>query len=113
MNHPVIEWAPFTLTDGVDAGTLLAASEALQSEFLGKQPGFLKRELVRLDQNHWVDIVYWKDKEAVERAMQNVASSPVCFQYFHLMVGADHDQPGEGVMLYEHVKSYEQPKATG
>jgi hypothetical protein len=106
MNHQVLEFAPFDLADGISETELLDASEALQSEFLDRQDGFLKRELVRRDERHWVDIVYWRDKEAVERAMKNAEESPVCFRYFQLMIGADHDQPGSGVLLLEQVRSY-------
>lgn len=106
MNHQVIEFAPFELATGSSEAELLDASEALQSDFLDRQDGFLKRELLRRDDRNWIDIVYWRDKEAVERAMKNAAESPACFRYFQLMVGADHDQPGSGVLLLEQVKSY-------
>jgi len=106
MNHQVIEFAPFELAPGASEAELLDASEALQSDFLDRQDGFIKRELVRRDDRNWIDIVYWRDREAVERAMKNAVESPVCFRYFQLMAGADHDQPGSGVLLLEHVKSY-------
>jgi hypothetical protein len=102
-----IEWAPFQLVEGVDEATLLAASEALQSEFVSRQSGFIRRDLVKTKENHWVDIVYWNSPEAAEQAVQNAANSPVCFKYFSLMAGADHADPGAGVTHLEVVKTYE------
>lgn len=101
-----IEWAPFTLADGVDEATLLAASEALQREFLSQQPGFVRRELLRGSGTQWVDLVYWASKEAAEAAMQHVAGSPVCHRYFALMAGADGDEPGAGVLHLAQVAQY-------
>ncbi len=113
MEHQlVIEWAPFVLKEGIDETTLLQASEALQSEFLSRQPGFVKRELLRADERHWVDMVYWENSRAIEEAMKSVAESPACYRYFQLMVGADHDNPGSGVSLFQQVKTYHYPSNT-
>jgi hypothetical protein len=101
-----IEWAPFSLAEGVDEASLLAASEALQREFLSQQPGFVRRELLRGHGNQWVDLVYWASQEAAETAMQNVAGSPVCHRYFSLMAGADASEPGAGVLHLAQVAQY-------
>lgn len=106
---PVIEWAPFELKEGIDEAVLLEASEALQDEFLSKQPGFIRRELLRGEGRTWVDLVYWENGSAIEEAMKNVAGSPVCYRYFQLMVGANHDEPESGVSLFQLIRSYRQP----
>jgi hypothetical protein len=109
-NHPqklTVEWAPFQLAEGVDEATLLAASAALQGEFLSKQSGFIKRELVKAKDNQWVDLVYWNSLEEAEQAAKNAANnSPICFKYFELMVGADPDDPSAGVIHLEVVETY-------
>jgi hypothetical protein len=101
-----IEWAPFTLAEGVDEATLLAASEALQREFLSQQPGFVRRELLRGSSNQWVDLVYWASQDAAEAAMQNVVGSAVCHRYFALMAGTDANEPGAGVLHLAQVAQY-------
>jgi heme-degrading monooxygenase HmoA len=75
----VVEWAPFQIAEGTDETKLLRASEALQSEFLSKQKGFLRRELLHGPGQQWVDLVYWESREAAEVAAQNAANSPVCY----------------------------------
>lgn len=101
-----IEWAPFLVADGVDEATLYAASAALQQEFLSQQPGFIRRELLKGAGNQWCDLVYWASRAAADQAGQNASNSPVCYRYFTLMQGADHTEPGAGVLHFQRVKSY-------
>jgi hypothetical protein len=63
----VIEWAPFTLVEGIDEAKLLQASQALQADFLSQQKGFLRRELLKGKDNAWVDLIYWESPEAAEQ----------------------------------------------
>jgi hypothetical protein len=105
-NGLAIEWAPFTLVEGVEETQLLAASDLLQQEFLGQQPGFIRRELLRGPGRQWFDLVYWETLAAAEQAGQQAMNSPVCFRYFSLMEGADHADLSAGVFHAQQVKSY-------
>jgi hypothetical protein len=102
----VLEWAPFQLKPGVTEADLLAASEALQTEFLGGQPGFIRRELLKGKDGQWVDNVYWRSLQEAEQAAHQVMQSPVCIRYFELMADADHDDPSAGVSHFTHVRTY-------
>ncbi|RIK40050.1 MAG: hypothetical protein DCC55_16255 [Chloroflexi bacterium] len=102
----VIEWAPFELVAGTAEEVLMQASEVLQKEFLARQPGFIRRELLRGRDNQWVDLVYWESMEDAVQAAQNAANSPVCYAYFQLMVAADHDDPAAGVLHFDQMRSY-------
>lgn len=103
---PTIEWAPFTLAAGVDETALLAASEALQRDFLGKQRGFLHRELLKGSDGQWVDIIYWESRDAVRQAMANTQTSLVCQRYFTLIVPPSEDDPSGGISLFDLVRRY-------
>jgi len=108
MTHNVIvEWAPFMIKPGVDEAELIAASEALQNEFLSQQSGFIRRELLRGNNGHWVDLAVWESRDAADQAVKNAAESPVCFRYFQLMANADHDNPGDGVLHFDRIREYE------
>ena len=107
MTTVTIEWAPFRLVDGVDEARLLRASDALQTEFLSKQPGFVRRELLEGPDGQWADLVYWESEETAARAMQQAAESPVCLEYFKLLTGADHGDPGAGVIHFAKRRTYE------
>lgn len=105
MDGMVIEWAPFTLAAQVTESELLAASEDLQEGFLSRQPGFVRRELLRASADEWIDLVYWASDAAARRAMGQAAASPVCHRYFHLMVAADQGA-GAGVRHFNLYRSY-------
>jgi hypothetical protein len=103
-NKVVVEWAPFELVAGTDEAVLLQASAALQQDFLARQPGFIRRELLRGKENQWVDLVYWESMEAAEQAAHIAAASPVCYAYFQLMVATDHNDPAAGVLHFERIE---------
>lgn len=103
----IIEWAPFTIKEGINEETLLKSSADLQQEFLNKQVGFIKRELIKKSDRDYVDIVHWKSKEDAGRAIENAENSPICFAYFQLMAEADHNHPGAGVSIFEVVGEYQ------
>ncbi len=104
--NQVIEWAPFKLAEGVDAAALLAASDVMQQGFLIQQKGFVRRDLVKTADGQWVDVVHWDSHQNAEQAMQEAMNNPVCFKYFELMVGVDHNDPSMGVMHLRVMKSY-------
>lgn len=85
MSDQVIEWAAFRLKEGVSDSTLFAASETIQQEFLKRQKGFIKRDLVKESDGKWVDVVYWESHQNAEDAMKQTMNSPVCLKYFEIM----------------------------
>lgn len=83
--------------------TLLQASERVYHEFLSKQKGFVKRELLKGSNNLWVDVVHWASKEDAQLAIEEAANSQACGRYFELMTGVDHDNLGEGVSHFSKI----------
>jgi hypothetical protein len=106
-DNVVVEWAPFAVKSDVDDVQLIAASEALQNDFLSRQRGFIRRDLLKGQNGQWVDLAVWESRDAADQAVRNAAESPVCFQYFQLMADADHDDPGAGVLHFERIRGYE------
>ncbi len=105
--NPTIEWAPFKIAHGVDEATLIKASNELQAEFISKQSGFIKRELLKGKDNQWVDIIYWRSREEAEQAGKNAMNSAICQKYFSLMASFDPNDPNAGVFHFEQVKTYQ------
>lgn len=103
----IVEWAPFRLREGLTERDLLEASNSLQADFLARQDGFLRRELLRGPDGAWADLVYWADRASADAVMQLVAESPVCQRYFSLMVAADPANPGVGVLHYQRLRAYD------
>lgn len=100
-----IEMAPFVLADGVTVEALLQASERLERDFLSGADGYIGRVLVKKDRETWADIVFWESHEHAMQAMKAASSSEACSSYFKCMA-ADHDEPGQGVVHFESVKTY-------
>ncbi len=70
--NKTVEAVTFNLVAGGDPSAFVAANGKV-NEWLRKQPGFLTRELSRLEDGSWLDIVHWKStndaKQAAERIM--------------------------------------------
>ena len=88
MNQ-IIEWAEFELKENITEENLLKVSQTLQTEFLDKQAGFMKRELLHKGGKKWVDLVHWESLEKANLAMENAIKSETCMNYFHLMLPLD------------------------
>lgn len=105
MSAQILEWAPFRLKDGLGEGELLAASDALQRDFLVAQDGFVRRELVHKGEGEYVDLVWWTSQEAAEAAMKRAAGSTACSTYFSIMT-TDAADPGAGVLHFRSLRAY-------
>ena len=106
-DHITIEWAPFRVRAGVTDAELRAAAAAIQDEFLARQPGFLRRELLAGDDGGYVDVLWWQDRRSAQAAMEQVAGSAACSRYFALMDG--DAQAGAGVQHLAQLASYRGP----
>lgn len=104
----VVEFAAIQLKDSVTEEMLLKTSSRLQKEFLDKQDGFLKRELLKKSDREYVDLVYWSSQAHADKVVQNAMSSPVCFAFFQLMKEADPNHPEGGLSYYQIVGEYQE-----
>lgn len=102
----VVEWAPFRLAPGAEEAALLEASEAVQREFLEKQRGYLRRELLRGAGGQWADLVFWADEDSVSAAMRGIEGSAECQRYFSLMVPHHPEDPMGGMLHLKRVRAY-------
>lgn len=85
MSGQVIEFAPFALKQDVTEAALMDAALLIQTEFLGRQDGFVRRELAKEADGKYIDIIWWASFADAEAAMAKAGSSPVCGSYFELM----------------------------
>ena len=69
-NATYIMLAPGQLKEGVDESRLLEASETFQRNFVSKQPGIVRRILLRAKNGGYADLVFfdgtlWRDDEMI------------------------------------------------
>jgi hypothetical protein len=98
----VVEWAPFRLATGVTEAALLDAADTLQREFLERQPGFVRRELLHGADGQWADLVVWQDESSAANAMQASTTSSACATFFPMLVLTTED----GVSHFHRVRTY-------
>jgi hypothetical protein len=108
--HQTLEWAPFRVKHGVTEAQLTAASEHLQSAFVSKQAGFIRRWLVRADDGEYVDLVLWSSPQTAACAMENASKSDTCATFFSLME-SDFAEAGASVKQFAIVAAYDAPSA--
>jgi hypothetical protein len=107
MSRPIVETARITLAPGKTEADLVAASGAFQTAFLDRQPGFLRRELLKLDDRSFLDFVHWKDQSAADAMMAAAMTSEACAAYFAVMDMGSGD-PTAGVAHYASLATYGQ-----
>ena len=69
-----VELTSFQLIEGADEAKFLQAADQMQKAFLDKQEGFVKRTIVK-GEHGWTDIVFWKDPQSMQNAMQKAESA--------------------------------------
>jgi hypothetical protein len=99
--------APATLKPGVDEKTLIAASDAFDRDFVKKQKGVLRRQLLRTKHGGYADLVTFESKEAADKVIEAEMTSPDCAKLFSLMEMPDASVPDMGVLSFELIKTYE------
>ena len=101
-NNLTVEWAPFKVADHVSDSELFEAANALESNFLKQQAGYVRRELLKGEGRNWVDLVYWSSAETAQAAAQSIMQNTACQQYFALMA----DMDGSGVAHYSQAQCW-------
>ncbi|MGH6891042.1 MAG: hypothetical protein ACREEP_02170 [Dongiaceae bacterium] len=105
MTEHVVEWAPFSIRPGVAEAALIEASARVQKDFIAKQDGFVRRELIKGQDRGYVDIIWWRSMGTAEAAMAKVTESAACRDYFSLME-PNQAEAGAGVLHFRSLRTY-------
>lgn len=101
-----VEWAPFIKNEGITDQQLVVAADNVNSVFLIKQPGFIKRELVKKSDAEYADIIHWNTKADAAAAGEKVFNCAECNEYFKLMNMEASANAGAGFSHYEVLKKW-------
>lgn len=85
MTKPITIIAPIKLAMGKTEANLIEASNRFQEEFAGKQPGILRRELVRKNDVEYLDIIQFRSAKDAEDIMEKEKESAACHAFFAVM----------------------------
>jgi len=89
MTKPVTYIAPIKLASGITEAEFLQASQRFETEFVSKQPGVLRREVIRKSEGNYADIVLFRSVEDAVDVIEKEQASEICKEFFSLMDMAD------------------------
>ena len=101
-----VEWAPFIKMKEVSDQQLIAAADVVNLVFLSKQPGFIKRELIKKNDTEYADVIHWSSKKEAEIAGHKVFDCLECKSYFGLMDMDESLAAGAGFSHYDILKQW-------
>ena len=64
----MIETVTFRLAAGTDESTFLDADRRVQTEFIYREPGLLRRTTARDENGEWIVIVLWRSESDADAA---------------------------------------------
>jgi len=107
MGDTITILAKIKLAKGKTEADLLAGSEKFQNEFASKQPGLIRRELVRKGNGQYLDIVQFASMAHAEMTIEKEKTSAVCHEFFALMdMGDGSGDDMEGVEICQSLHTY-------
>ena len=74
----------YALKSGVTESEFLAASAGLAPE-LATLEGFIRRELLKGEDERWLDVVYWQTRENADRSEDTIQRLPACARCIAMM----------------------------
>jgi len=99
-NSMIIEWAPFETKPEFTEQQIIELAQKVETEFLAKQSGYIRRELLKRDNNQWADLVYWKNMESAIAGAKAANDSGAFYEYFCTMVGVDLNSAEAGIFHF-------------
>ena len=72
----IVEIATFKLQDGVTPDEFYVLDQAVESQHVSQQPGFISRESAVTEDNEWLAVVHWRSVEDAEASMASFADAP-------------------------------------
>ena len=77
----------------------------LKTIFVKNHEGVIKRIILKTKDGDYADLVFFKDEESMQRAIELEQISSVCHEFFKLM----EENSGEPV-VYEELETYEKQR---
>lgn len=83
-NSLTFEVVQFKLAQGTDEGEFLKAADAMLPD-LKKESGFISRDLLKDENDQWVDIARWKTEAEAKTAGDNFMNYPSCLKFINMI----------------------------
>ncbi len=76
----VMECVYFNLVEGVSEELFLEVSKKFNDEFVSKQEGYIRRELLNLE-NKWLDTVVWENSNVADEVAKVMHKSEIAMEF--------------------------------
>ena len=106
MNEPVTVIAPIKLAPGKTEADLIAASNHFQEEFVSQESGVLRRELVRKNNNEYLDIIQFRSQQDADDVIEKEKDSAACHAFFAVMDMSEVKSADEVIEFYTSLATY-------
>ncbi|MEM1241042.1 MAG: antibiotic biosynthesis monooxygenase [Cyanobacteria bacterium P01_H01_bin.26] len=77
----IVEVATFKLKEGVTPDEFYVVDQAVETQHVSQQPGFISRESAVSDDNEWLVIVHWRSIADAEASMASFSSAPATAEF--------------------------------
>ena len=108
MTTAITVLASIKLAAGRTEADLLVASDIFEREFVSKEAGIVRRELVRKGDNEYIDIVQFRNKKDMEEVMEKEKTNTACHEFFSLMDLENMDE--SQVVICTSIATYSSPQ---
>lgn len=107
-----VEVVIFATKAGIADERVLKSSAAMLAT-LRSWEGFISRELIKVGENRWIDIVHWANEESAKAAQTKAMKSDSCLIFFSLLEEKDQTTyHGERLLLQTHGAAHSGRKAS-
>ena len=96
----IVEITQLKLVKGADPQSFIIAAEKAQG-FLEKQSGYIDRELLKVADDQWLDLLHWRTLVDAKRAGKGMLRDPACRDFVRMI-----DPASVKMMLVESVKTW-------
>ncbi len=94
MTEIITVLATSSLAPGVSEAEFIEASDRFQRDFVSKQPGVLRRELLRRESGDYVEIIQFRSSEELADVVEKEKTSEACHSYLKMIVMDDTNGDG-------------------
>jgi len=108
MNYPITIMAPIKLASDKTESELIEASQKFQLDFAGKEKGIIRRELIRIGDGEYMEIVQFRSQKDAEEVIEKELNHPACHEFFSVMDMSEEamEEAGE-IKFYSSLVTYD------
>lgn len=98
VSAETVEVVTFKSKENTTPEQVIASANKMKAT-LQSWEGFISRELIQVDSNHWIDIVHWDNMASAQAAIKNAEACEACLDFFMLLDETSQQlQHGEKVL---------------